>query len=173
MGYFSSTAGLSLLIMPKTKERRRTAETRSPVEIARDSADAMFRAAVECCHQHDRVARIQSKSVSDEEVTGAQQLCAVCDEMLRALSDAYETTAAAIRPQRLEDDWWRLANTLWLASREYVRRNHCCDESSKEFKEHGPGRLGALHAEYELEASALLGLSQAAEAYRRARPVAE
>lgn len=157
--------------MPKTRERVST-EVKAPVEVARDSADAMFRAAVECCHQHDRVSRIISKTSFDEEVKAAQNLCAVCDQMLLALVDAYEKNAASVRPGRADDDWWRHANTLWLASREYARRNRSCDASSKEFKEHGRDRLGELHTEYELEASSLLALKQSAEAYRKARPTA-
>jgi hypothetical protein len=167
--------------MPKSpvasKERRTAAEASttasgSPVDLARESADAMFRAAVECCHQHDRVSRIGAKTALEEELTAAQKLCALCDEMLRALADTYERTAASVRPQRADDSWWRCANSLWLASREYTRRNTSCDAANKDMKQHGPGRLGELHTEYELEASALLGLRQAAEGYQRCRPAA-
>jgi hypothetical protein len=162
---------------PAASPERRTAaaphaESASPIELARESADAMYRAAVECCHQHDRVSRIGAKATIEEELAAAQKLCALCDEMLRALADSYERTAASVRPQRTDDSWWRTANSLWLASREYTRRNTSCDAATKDMKQHGPDRLGTLHTEYELEASALLGLRQAAEAYQRCRPAA-
>lgn len=147
-------------------------EAASPVDVALASADAMYRAAVECCHQHDRVARILSRAAMEDEIAAVQKLCALCDQTLRAMADGYEKNAAAIRPQRADDNWWRCANGLWLASREYARRNSSCEAANKDIKQHGRDRLGALHTEYELEASALLGLRQAADAYLKCRPTA-
>jgi hypothetical protein len=138
----------------------------------RESADALFRAAVECCHQHDRVSRVHEKSVSEEELQAAQQSCDHCDEVLRTLLAAYELTAAEVHPTGDDEGWWHSANGLWLASREYLRRNLGCDAASKELKEHGPDRLGTLHTEYELEASALLALRHAADDYKENRPTA-
>ena len=132
----------------------------------------MFRAATECCHQHDRVSRVHAKSKVEEEVQAAQRACEECDEVLRELSTAYEQTAANIHPTGDDTGWWHCANGLWLASREYLRRNLGCDTASKELKEHGPDRLDALHMEYELEASALLGMKHAAQAYQQNRPTA-
>jgi hypothetical protein len=160
--------------MPKsrTKALRESVETRSPVQLIRDAADAMFRAATEVCHQHDRASRVHAKSAVAEEVEAAQRACAHCDEVLGQLSTAYEQTAANIHPTGEDERWWRRANALWLASKEYLRRNGGCDAASREFKEHGPGRLDTLHMEYELEASALLALRHAAEAYKKDRPAA-
>jgi hypothetical protein len=151
---------------------RASVEIRSPTQIARDAADALFRAALECCHQHDRASRVHEKSALEAELLSAQQACAHCDEALRTFLSAYEQTAAAFRPSGDDEPWWHRANTLWLASREYLRRNRGCDAASKEFKEHGPDQLDALHMEYELEASALLSLRHAAEAYKESRPTA-
>ena len=63
-------------------------------------------------------------------------------------------------------------SSLWLASREYLRRHNGCDNATKDLQKHGPDRLGSLHTEYELEASALLGMRHAADAYKQDRPTA-
>ena len=108
----------------------------------------------------------------EEEVQAVQRACAECDGVLRELSEAYETTAANVVPGGDDEGWWHCANALWLASREYLRRNGGCETASKDLKDHSPERLNELHTEYELEASALLALRHAAEAYRRQRPAA-
>lgn len=160
--------------MATTRERRArpSTETLSPIELARAAADAMFRSAEECCHQHDRVSKIVAKSLVEEEIAHAQEQCSLCDDALATMVDTYSRVAGDVRPQRQDDSWWRCANTLWLASREYASRNRLCDLSMRELKEHGPDRLGKMHADYELAASALLGLRQAAENYRKCRPAA-
>ena len=140
--------------------------------MVRDAADAMFRAAAECCHQHGRASRIHAKASLEAEVETAQRVCEECDAALRERVDFYEATANAIVPTGADEGWWHCANALWLASREYLRRHGGCDSSTKDLKDHSPQRLNALHTEYELEASALLALRQAAEAYRRLRPSA-
>ena len=132
----------------------------------------MFRAAAECCHQHDRASRIHAKASLEAEIDTAQRACEECDGALRERLEFYESTASAIVPRGDDEGWWHCANALWLASREYLRRHGDCDSSTKDLKEHGRARLNALHTEYELEASALLALRQAAEAYRRMRPSA-
>jgi hypothetical protein len=142
----------------------------TPVRTARDAADAMYRAACECCHQHDRVARILTKSTNDDEVRAAQRLCGECTKSLSQFAKSYEDTAAAIRPDGADEEWWHRANALWLASREYLRRNRCCDASTREMKHHDRERFGALQTDYELEASSLLALRTAADTYRLSRP---
>ncbi|MEX2179528.1 MAG: hypothetical protein WD801_12510 [Gemmatimonadaceae bacterium] len=156
--------------MPKPRSAV-PAETndKSPLENVRDAADALFRAAAECCHQHDRASRVHAKSAMDDEVDAAQRACEACDEVLRDMTDAYETTSANVRPGD-DEKWWRHANDMWLASREYLRRNGGSDDESSRLQEHSPGRLGKLHTEFELEASALLALRHAADAYRQDRP---
>jgi hypothetical protein len=158
--------------MPKSRVARDSTEQKSPVQMVRDAADAMFRAATECCHQHDRAARIQSKTESEAEVDASQAGCRQSDDTLRDLSETYQSTAASVVPTGDDLGWWHAANALWLASREYLRRNGGCESATKDLKNHSPERLNALHTEYELEASALLALRQAAESYHRLRPSA-
>ena len=140
--------------------------------MVREAADALFRAAAECCRQHDRASRIHVKASLEAEVDAAQRACEECDGSLRDLVELYERTAESVVPSGKDEDWWHGANALWLASREYLRRHGGCDSSSKDLKDHSPERLNALHTEYELEASALLALRHAAEAYKRLRPSA-
>ncbi len=156
--------------MPKPRSPQAKERPTSPVEAVRDVADALYRAAAECCHQHERVSLIQSRSALDEEIAAAQRLCEACAEALRTVVESYERASADVHPGGADEGWWRRANALWLASREYVRRHEGCDDSTRQLQQHGPDRLESLHADYELEASALLALRQAAEGYRRDRP---
>lgn len=160
--------------MPKSRQDAAptTRELKTPVQLARDAADSMARAAVECCHQHDRVSRVHGKSDQDAEIVAAQKSCDHCDETLSSLSDSYHETAASVHPKGADEQWWRLANALWLASREYLRRHSFTDTASRDLKSHDQDQLGQLHTEFELEASALLGLRHAAEAYLKGRPTA-
>ena len=154
------------------KADRPSGASKSPTELVRDCADALFRAADECCYQHDRISRILTKSTVEAELSSAQRMCELCDKTMRDLSEAYQTTSAQVHPTGKDEAWWRNANTLWMTSREYLRRHKGCDVSSRQLQQHGPDRLEALHADYVLEASALLSLRHAADAYRRTRPTA-
>lgn len=157
--------------MPKSPARAVEREpAKSPVETVRDSADALFRAAVECCHQADRISRLSGKSAIDLEQDAAARQCEACNDTLRRLTEAYEKASADVKPSGADEQWWHRANALWLASREFLRRHRGCDLASRELKSHGPDRLNELQTEYELEASALLALQHAAEAYRQDRP---
>jgi hypothetical protein len=160
--------------VPKSRQpaARTTRELKTPVQLARDAADSMARAAVECCRQHDRVSRVHGKSETDAELDAAQESCDHCDETLASLSSAYHQTAANVQPRGADEQWWRLANGLWLASREYLRRHSLTDRASRDLKSHDQDQLGKLHTEFELEASALLGLRHAADAYLKGRPTA-
>jgi len=159
--------------MPKTRPPRAPLaedSPKSPVDQVRDTADALYRAAVECGHQHERMSQLLAKSAIEEEITTAQQVCAMCVESLRALVDSYQQVSADVHPAGADEQWWKRANALWLASREYVRRHQGCDASTRQLKQHDRERLEALHTDYELEASALLALRHAADAYRQDRP---
>ena len=158
--------------MPKPRTARDSTEQKTPVHVVRDAADAMFRAAAECCHQHDRASRVHAKAAMEEEVQAAQRACTECDQTLADLASAYEQTAANVVPTGDDAGWWHRANALWLASREYVRRNGDGETSTKDLKTHSKKRLNELHTEYELGASALLALKHAAQAYKRDRPSA-
>ena len=161
--------------MPKASKRkasRPSGAPKTPVEMVREAADALFRAASECCHQHDRVSRVHAKSNVPEEIEAGQQACEHCDEVLRTMTAAYEQAAASVHPTGDDEKWWKHANAMWLASREYLRRHGGTEEASRELKEHSPEQLEKLHTEFELEASALLGLRHATDAYKRDRPAA-
>jgi len=143
----------------------------NPVAIVRARADALYRAAVECCRQHDRAAKLFNTSEPELEHKHADALCAMCDGSLVELSAAYESASAHVHPPAKEEGWWHKANALWHASREYARRHAGCDALSKRLStKHSPDQLAAMQMEYELEASALLALRHAAEAYRKTRP---
>lgn len=157
--------------MPKTRSPQAKERPQNPVEVVRDVADALYRAGTECCHQHERLSVVLSKAVIDEEIVSAQRLCEVCWASLESLVERYERESAGVRPTGDDERWWRRANALWLASREYVHRHRGGQEdSTRQLKQHGPDCLEALHAEYELEASSVLALRQAGEAYRQDRP---
>lgn len=157
--------------MPKTRAARVKERPQDPVVVVRDVADAIYRASMECCHQHERLAVVLAKAVIDEEIESAQRLCEVCWASLQSLVERYERESAGVRPSGDDERWWRRANALWLASREYVRRHQGGEmDTLRQLRQHGPDCLETLHAEYELEASSVLALRQAAEAFRADRP---
>jgi hypothetical protein len=134
-------------------------------------ADALFRTARECCHQHDRHARVLQRTTVDVEERVAMELCRACDQALGDLADAYEL-AVTTSPPLDGDDLRRRANAVWLAGREFTRRQRDTEEMTRNLGRHSADMLSALHAEFELGASALLALRHACDAYSRARPEA-
>jgi hypothetical protein len=140
---------------------------------ARVAADAMLRAALECCHQHDRYARLVERRALDAEHRAADEACSVVSGALAQMAQAYGEVAKEIRPNgSTDEEWWHRANALWHASREFGRRQLCGDGASRRAAKHDPEALGDLVVQYDLEASALLALRHAAEAYRKVRPEA-
>ena len=136
----------------------------------RTRADALYRAAVECCRQHDRSARRSDTDEPELEHKHLDALCKMCDGSLVELSKAYAEAAANVHPDR-DEAWWHKANALWHASREYQRRHAGCDKLAKNVSgKHTAINLGSMQMEYELEASSLLALRHAAESYRKTRP---
>ena len=94
----------------------------------------------------------------------------VGDGSLAELSEAYVESAGSVHPDR-DESWWHKANALWHASREYARRHAGCNDLAKRLSaKHDPEKLSAMQMEYELEASALLALRHAADAYLKTRP---
>jgi hypothetical protein len=147
----------------------------SPLDVARVKADAMLRAALECCHQHDRYARLVSRPALEAEHRAADEMCVVVTNALLEVADSYGEAAKDLRPNGSPDEeWWHRANSLWHASREYGRRQTCCERHSQRTKgvKRNPDGLADLVLQYDLEASALLALRQAADAYRKTRPQA-
>lgn len=160
--------------MPKTKPRRAAASaaTVAPTPSICDKADVLYRSAAECCRQHRRYARLVEMETDDAEQQAALKLVAASDEQLMVAAAAYENSCMKVNGER-QDEWWRKANNLWHACREYARRHSLSDRASGEFRAHGATKLASLGVEYELEASALLALQHAVEAYRKLRPEAE
>jgi len=156
--------------MPTTRRPVADSAPADPVASLRARADALYRAAIECCRQHDRAAKLFGHSDPELEHKHADALCAMCDGSLAELSKAYETAAANVQLGK-DVEWWHKANSMWHASREYARRHAGCDALSKRISaKHSPEQLATMQMEYELEASSLLALRQAAEGYRKTRP---
>jgi hypothetical protein len=160
--------------MPKTKQRH----TASPVDSVVpepsicDKADVLFRAAAECCRQHRRYGRLIEMETDESEQLAALRLVSASDEHLADAVAAYESSCMKLNGER-GDEWWHKANALWHACREYARRHSFSDRASGEFRAHDANKLASLEVEYELEASALLALQQAVDAYRKLRPEAD
>lgn len=160
--------------MPKTKQRRTAAPAAAGASEPTicDKADVLFRSAAECCRQHRRYARLVEMETGEAEQLAALRLVAASDETLSAFAAAYEASCMKVNGERT-DDWWHRANNLWHACREYARRHLLSDRASGEFRAHDVTKLASLGVEYELEASALLALQHAVEAYRKLRPEAD
>lgn len=156
---------------PRPKTAAPESAPHDPMTLVRTRADALYRAAVECCRQHDRAAKLHSGASEPElEHEHADAMCAMCDGSLSEMSEAYERAAGTVHPDG-DEAWWHRANGLWHASREYARRHAGCDALSRKLSSrHSPEQLTSMQMEYELEASSLLALRHAAEAYRKTRP---
>ena len=148
------------------------ADTEAPPSL-RVMADALFRAALECCRQHARYARLVEHDAPEAEQRAACAMAELADDLLQEMARAYERAAAPARGP--DEPWWHCANLLLMASRDFLRHQDRCDEASRltRSKSHSVADLDALTAQYELEASALLALQQALDGYRKARPEAE
>jgi hypothetical protein len=143
------------------------------IDAARVAADAMLRAALECCYQHDRYARLVERPALEAEHRAADETCSVVAGALAQMAETYGEAARDLRPNGGPDeDWWHRANALWHASREFTRRQTCGERATRRPGKHDPEALADLVVQYDLEASALLALRHAAEAYRKLRPEA-
>src|SRR5690348_5700937 len=159
--------------MPKTKQRQAAKPSAAPASpTICDKADILFRSAAECCRQHRRYGRLIEMETDESEQRAALRLVAASDEQLAEAMEAYESSCMKVNGER-KDDWWHKANNLWHACREYARRHSLSDRASGEFRAHDVSKLQALGVEYELEASALLAMQHAVDAYRKLRPEAD
>jgi len=137
-----------------------------------EHADMLYRAAAECHRQHTRYSKLVDRGAPKEEQIFALEMAYMCDDMLGTAITGYEKCTA--KPSvKIDDAWWHKGNMLWHASREYIRRHASCDGISKRLAKGAPNRLGELAMEFDLDASALLSLRMAADAYRAVRPEAE
>jgi hypothetical protein len=143
------------------------------IEGARVAADAMLRTALEYCHQHDRYARLVARPALEAEHRAAEETCSIVAGALAQIAETYAEAARSLRPNGGQDeDWWHRANGLWHASRELGRRQSYGERSVGRSTKHDPAALAELLVLYDLEASAVLALRQAADAYRKVRPEA-
>ncbi|MCX5768050.1 MAG: hypothetical protein NTZ43_12600 [Gemmatimonadetes bacterium] len=136
------------------------------------SADALLRAALEACRQHERVSRLLEKHCADDELRDAAMLCELSAAHLTGRLKEYEAAASEGRGA-CDETLWHVANTLWHASREYQRRAQSGDAAALHLSRHNPERMGELHLEFEFAASAVLAVRQAIAAYRKLRTDAE
>lgn len=142
----------------------------SPTPV-RDAADALVRAANESCHQHGRLTRILGHGLDDLELEGVADVVELCDRLLASATTRYEETAKD-GPGKVPEDVWHAANALWMASREYSRRNTQNDGIMTRLRKHGAEQLNSINMEYELETSARMALKQTITAYLALRPEA-
>jgi hypothetical protein len=149
---------------------------RSPaaqVDALRLRADALYRCAAECCRQHERLARLLNRELTPTEQRIQSEVVSLCHEALTEIAADYERCGARVHPSGDDEAWWHKANAIWLAGREYVRRNRLSELVGRRTSDQTPEKFGELQMDYELEASALLALQQAIGAYRKVRPEAE
>lgn len=137
----------------------------------RDAADALFRSAKESCHQHERLGRLVSLGADDAEFNAACDLAELCDTQLAERAEQYAVIAAD-GPGKEPEAWWRAANDLWMACREYARRHDASNGVATRKRRHTAAELGEITMEYELEVSARLGVKQALQSYAKVRPEA-
>ena len=141
-----------------------------PMLAVRSRADALHHAAIECCRQHDRAAKMSGSEEPELEHKHIDALCAMCDGSLAELSEAYSQASGHVHPDG-DEAWWHKANALWHASREFARRHAGCDALGRGVSaKHSSENLASMQMEYELEASSLLALRHAADAYLKTRP---
>src|SRR5579872_7307675 len=152
----------------KAKSTQTTSHDMSEHNTLSDAADALFRAAIEACRQHERVARLSARGLGDDEIKEMAELCETGHRHLAARTAAWEKAAAEGKGST-DEAFWHTANALWHASREYSRRHHSCDALNAKVGRRSTDSLGALTMEYELEASALLAVSHAVAGYRKLR----
>ena len=136
------------------------------------SADALGRTAAEACRQHERLGRLNDLGVSTSELAAAHAMVDTIDLALAECVKEFEKCCAKV-PVSGDTDVRQRANALWLATREYLRRNSIAEKASRQLTQHDAESFGALRFEYELEASALLALRQATAAFAKVRPEAK
>lgn len=141
------------------------------VHPVRDAADALYRAANESCHQHQRLSKVLGHQLDDMELEGVAEVVDLCDQLLAKATTRYEEAAKVGRGPETEE-LWHSANALWMASREYCRRHAQSDAVASRLKKHGAEQFNEISVEYELEMSARLALKQAINNYGKLRPEA-
>lgn len=134
------------------------------------AADSLFRLAAECCRQQARIGRVLDQQCNDEELEAVIALSVLAVHQLAEASERYAALTTGGDHADLDDKTWHSANSLWQASREYVRRHNACNVRSAKMSRHSPAQLGELAIDYELKASSVLALRYAVEQYQKLRP---
>jgi len=130
--------------------------------------DALARTAEECHRQRERLSRLIGRNVGRAELTAAHAIADTCDLALEECVSSYES---AVSRETLPDESLRkIANALWHAAREYLRRHSSAEAASVQLRQHDAETFGDLHFAYELEASALLALRHACTNFFKVRP---
>lgn len=142
------------------------------VDLLRAKADGLFRIAAECIRQQDRCAHLGALSCAQTEKRLAQSAARHSIEALATMLESYEKSSSSLKVEGENEAWWRKANAVWMASREFARRHRGTDAAAKDLEAPDAGRFGELALDFELEASALLALRQATDTYRQVRPEA-
>ena len=132
------------------------------------SSDALARTAAEMCRQHERVSKLIALNVSTNELQAAHAMVETIDLALAEAVKDFEKKCAKV-PVTEVGEVRSAANAMWLAAREHLRRHSIAERASRQITQ-GDDTLNNLHFEYELEASALLGLKQATTTYLKLRP---
>lgn len=143
----------------------------APVATLRPIAfsDALARTAAETCRQHERLSKLMSLDVAKTELVAAHAMVDTIDLALAEAVSEFEKRCAKVAVSD-EPDVRMAANAMWLSAREYLRRHSIAERASRQLSQGNGDSLGELHFEYELEASALLGLKQSTSAYQKLRP---
>jgi hypothetical protein len=137
----------------------------------RDIADTLYRTAVESGRQHCRYAELVDSAAPDAEQKAALAAVRESDDILDEAVDLYEV-ACLEESNHADDAWWHRANMVWKAAKEYLRHHALSERMTRCGNGHSRAELVGLSIEYELEASALLRMRHAVEAYRATRPAA-
>jgi hypothetical protein len=142
-----------------------TADALTPISCC----DALARTATETCRQHERLARLMDLGVQQSELEAAH---AMVDTIDLALAETVNDFERVCGKQTVTDqaDLRQAANAMWLSAREYLRRHSIAERASRQIGQRDGDTLGDLQMEYELEASALLGLKHTTATYQKLRP---
>lgn len=145
----------------KPPAARKSKPSKHPVK---DAGDALHRSAVECCHQHERIAALIKLEADDQEFAAAWDMADLAEQQMSLRTAGYEQIAAAGRGAESEE-WWHSANALWMACREYSRRYSASADAASRRKRHTEKEFAEIAVEYELEVSARLAVKQAIRGY--------
>ena len=131
--------------------------------------DALARTASETCRQHERLGRLNALEVAKSELGPAHAMVDNIDLALAECVRDFEKTCSKVTISD-DADIRQAANAMFLAAREYLRRHSIAEKATRQLTQHDAEKFSDLQLEYELEASALLGLKHAMSTYQKLRP---